>query len=173
MSSADAATLGALLARLRDMGAPAMCARLVALVFLAGLAGSKFTTYDAVEFFSGVESISNAFRGMGLSCYSYDYDHGQKEDVNTDAGFVFGLILCLRIREGGFCWLAPLCSSWVWISSGTTLRSSVFPEGLTGNAACKYGNKMVARIMLYCWICWLRRSRHPTCISPPSSNHAR
>ena len=118
--------------------------------------------------FSGVESISNGFRQAGCSFYSYDYIHGPKEDVCTDAGFIFGLILCLRIREGGFCWLAPLCSSWVWISSGTTLRSSAFPEGLTNNGACKYGNKMVARIMLYCWIRWLcqdaaNTKRYQTC----------
>ena len=118
--------------------------------------------------FSGVESISNGFREAGFCFYSYDNIHGPKEDVCTDAGFIFGLILCLRIREGGFCWLAPLCSSWVWISSGTTLRSTAFPEGLTDNAASRYGNKMVARIMLYCWI--MKARGVAVCVEQPTSS---
>ena len=34
------------------------------------------------------------------------------QDINTDAGFIYALILCMRIGSGKFCWLAPLCSSW-------------------------------------------------------------
>ena len=57
------------------------------------------------------------------------------QDINTDAGFIYALILCMRIGSGKFCWLAPLCSSWVWICRGTTGRSPLFPEGRSHVAA--------------------------------------
>jgi len=42
-------------------------------------------------------------------------------------------------------WMAPVCSSWVWVNRGTSLRNAAVPLGDPNNCGVKQGNEMVAK----------------------------
>lgn len=45
-----------------------------------------------------------------------------------------------------FVFLAPVCSSWVWINMATSKRSRRFPLGDQGHGPTAAGNLMVSRL---------------------------
>ena len=54
------------------------------------------------------------------------------------------LQLLRRCKEGGVIWLAPVCSSWVWISRGSSGRSKIMPLGLPSESTAA-GTLQVSR----------------------------
>jgi hypothetical protein len=89
---------------------------------------------DVVELWSGVGSIVQAARSKHLSATPFDkYRNPHKsdtsEDILTPSGFRAALLLVLALKEGGLLWLAPVCSSWVWLNSSRTRRSVANPDG--------------------------------------------
>ena len=47
----------------------------------------------------------------------------------TPAGFVFALSALALVRNNGFVWFAPPCSSWTIVSRGSTKRTQDEPLG--------------------------------------------
>ena len=152
LSAEDAQDVAVLVSRLMALGAPIVACQLVILVYRAGLAGRRYTALDFLEVFAGVGAIANGFVSNGFVGTTFDIDNGPSQDINSDVGFLFALALCLRIRDRGLCWLAPLCSSWVWVATGSTHRSLAHPGGLLPSASVTYGNKMVSRCVLLIWM---------------------
>jgi hypothetical protein len=102
-----------------------------------------------LELFCGVAAITRSFEQAGLSAMGYDFlKDPLYNDINGDAGFmcVVSLVLSLDPIQG-FLWLATVCSSWVWMSRGSTGRSMEFPLGIPC-LSTDNGNKMVARCAL-------------------------
>lgn len=55
-------------------------------------------------------------------------------------GFIRALQLVLRLRVGGLLHAGPPCSSWVWVSRGSTKRTRANPMGCAKLPATAEGN---------------------------------
>lgn len=63
-------------------------------------------------------------------------------------GFLIALRGVLRVMPGGLLFSGLPCSSWVWISRGSTGRSQDNPRGTVENNCTKVGNTLAARTAL-------------------------
>lgn len=65
------------------------------------------------------------------------------------------LVLVLRIRPGGLLWLAPVCSSWVFLCLGTSKRHKFFNMlGDTDLEFVRKANIMVSRCAILIRLCF-------------------
>ena len=62
------------------------------------------------------------------------------------------LVYCLRCRAGSLNHWGTVCSSWLWISRGTTGRSGWNPEGDRRSNSTRIGNCMVTRMTLMLFV---------------------
>lgn len=124
---------------------------------VAGSMTSPNAEVNAVEFFAGCKSICRGFRSLGFSAASFEItDRPQYEDFLSGIGFAYGLALVMRLfQTAGLAWLAPVCSSWVWINRYTAGRSRSDPLGFRWRGHVAAANEMVSRcciIMMMCCI---------------------
>lgn len=55
----------------------------------------------------------------GRKCAAIDIEYGGKAmDIMSPEGFSHSLFQVLRLRAGSHLFLAPVCSTWVWVSLG-------------------------------------------------------
>lgn len=54
---------------------------------------------------------------------------GPTHDVLSDIGYSNSLFQCLNLRPGSGCWLAPVCSTWVFMFVGCTYVSLFMASG--------------------------------------------
>ena len=138
-----------------EAGAPKILLRLLVLIVqLPGLMVQE--SIDVLEVFAGRRRITKAIRSLGYRAVPFDKCMSDRMDINTDEGFCILLALALALAPGGLLWLAPTCSSWVWINSGTHMRNFVTWAGNTDHAYIRSANKMVSRCALLIWIVTLR-----------------
>ena len=106
------------------------------------------------EMFCGVAAISRAFADSGLPAMGYDYlKDPLMNDILAPAGFLHAVTMVLALDPtAGFLWLATVCSSWVWMSHGSTGRCVAFPLGMPC-ASVNDANTMVARCSLLILLC--------------------
>ena len=97
---------------------------------------------DAVEIFAGARAITDAVLGLGYKAEALDVSYGSEEkwDLRTKAGLDWAMQRVFSLRIGGTLWCAPVCSSWVWVSSATSGRSAERPEGNTEREFVRDGN---------------------------------
>ena len=142
---------------LQKLSAAKVPAALLQIVVLLCLnpALSLDTPIDAAELFAGVMSITEGMRQLGYTCVPMDIDY-QSDIMNilSSAGFALALTLVLKMgmRGQGLLWLAPVCSTWVFMSSGSTQRSRIDPLGDTSLRCVREANVMYARCILLCWL---------------------
>jgi len=55
------------------------------------------------------------------------------------------LQLIRRLRPNTLVWLAPVCSSWVWVNRHTSGRSKAIPTGNPAVPSVQQGNQMTSR----------------------------
>jgi len=104
---------------------------------------------DAVEYFAGRAAVTRALQAIGFQAVPYDVSYAMNgQNILSDKGFALALQLALRLKWGGFCMLAPVCSSWVWMSRAATKRSATEPMGDTTVRCVAEGNLMLARVVL-------------------------
>jgi len=128
-------------------GAPVVLGQLTLALLVAP--GLNFTReLDYVEFFSGCASIVDAYLKAGLLAVPYE----RKEDAEfcdfcSNAGFAHALHLGSKLKWGAAAHAAIVCSTYVFINSGTSMRSQGRP---LGRASCSVdeGNLMGSRIAL-------------------------
>lgn len=78
---------------------------------------------DVLEFWAGVGSIARAARRRGMRAETIDKDHGSEtNNLLTSKGFLHAINLVLRLKIGGLLWMAPVCSSFVWLSASHAKR---------------------------------------------------
>ena len=104
---------------------------------------SQQTDLDVVELWSGVEAIVFAARAAGFTAMPFDKfripgvtdtdDPNATEDILLEAGFLRALNLVLRLRPGGLLWMAPVCSSWIFLNLRRTKRTRVGGPRFQGN----------------------------------------
>jgi len=141
-----------LIALLRLVGAPPLVEYLVALLSV----NPKYWTtacIDGCEFFCGDEELSKAFRRKRYVVPGYDIRKNKKMmDMNSTEGFITALILACCVGMAGFGHLAVVCSSFVFMSSGTSKRSIDRPQGDLREPTVRAGNKMLSRSCIVFWI---------------------
>ena len=73
---------------------------------------------DAVELFAGQAEITQALQAAFFTALGVDASDGRAEsNMLSYRGFLNALHLIMRIKPKGLLWLAPPCSSWVYMSS--------------------------------------------------------
>ena len=103
-----------------------------------------------MEYFSGVGTIHTAFSKNGLSAQGFDIiRNAQYESISTATGFLTALNLVRRMRTAlAMAHFATVCSSWVWLSRGSTKRSNINVLGCSSSASAQEGNLQVSRMVL-------------------------
>ena len=107
-----------------------------------------------LEMFCGVAAISRAFDAAGLAAMGYDYlKDPLMNDILLPTGFLHAIAMVMSLDQTyGFLWLATVCSSWIWMSQGSTGRSNAFPLGIPCKSVDE-ANMMVARCGLLIIMC--------------------
>ena len=66
-----------------------------------------------MEFFSGHQAVTNALRDKEFVALPYERDLDSiNMDWNSAPGYALAIQYILRLKRGGLCMLAPVCSSW-------------------------------------------------------------
>ena len=111
----------------------------------------------------GVGHLKSAFEQRGYNSVSYEVTH---DPVNQDAlsvpGFITMLVYTIRLIDGlsvngvdihqALSHWGTVCSSWIFVSMGTTGRKSQNPDGDETVPSFRQGNIMVARMFLVLWL---------------------
>ena len=86
---------------------------------------------DFVEYFSEAKAVTNGLLQRGLKGFGYDKKQDfLQEDLQSPLGFIVALVWILRVRiDDGIIWLGTMCSSWIWLSRGSTRRTRQKPRG--------------------------------------------
>ena len=132
-----------------------------------------------VELWCGVGSIAKAAQCAGYANFAMDRgripgvtDAGGEsdatEDILTKSGFVKALKAVLQIKDGGLLWMAPVCSSFVFLNSANCKRSVAWPQGNTAYAPVQEGNRM-ALMAGFLYAVAMLRGVHPVIEQPEGS----
>lgn len=102
---------------------------------------------DAAELFAGEMEITKHLQQAGYTALPFEIRTDPMFDMLTPCGFLIALSMVLRmgIQHSGFLWMAPVCSTWVFMSSGCTLRSRLNPEGDVSLECVRKANVMASR----------------------------
>jgi len=76
----------------------------------------------ASEMFAGERQWSGNMLELGYVVQSFDSRHNLCHDFLTPTGFLVAIVTVMTICLNGILWLAPPCSSWVWMSRFSTGR---------------------------------------------------
>ena len=84
---------------------------------------------ERVELFAGVGAVATVAAELGLRRMTYDIKRipgiaETSEDITTPEGFRTATTLVMRLTTGALLWLAPVCASWVFMTSVKRKRSS-------------------------------------------------
>ena len=126
---------------------------------------------DMVEWFCGMKELTNAFARAGFKSAGYDMDqHRERQDMNSSIGFVVALQFARRLQKlmDSLGWFGTVCSTWVWLCRGTTLRTLYRPRGDVLEYCVREGNRMTARSALL--IAYLYSTGVTWCLEQPSSS---
>ena len=135
---------------LRRMGAPILLFNaLMALFLCPGLMGNQ--DLRGAEIFSGVASIHQAFDGRGYASAKYDFIiDGELCNILTPSGWNNGLTLVGRLQPNSLIHSTTVCSTWVFMSRGSTNRSMWCPlSPLPWSEGIAQADCTVSRVCLY------------------------
>ena len=77
---------------------------------------------DFAEIFSGAGAVHRALAALGYRGRRMDLSYHRAHDLLTPVGFALALEMAEAIKPGGLMWLAPPCSTWVWMARASTGR---------------------------------------------------
>ena len=106
---------------------------------------------SCVELWAGVGSIARAAGSEGMDVIAMDINRipgetnvsGPKtENILLKQGFMSALRTVLRLRPSGLLWMAPVCSSFVFMNSSNCKRTKENPAGNTAYGPVKDGNRV-------------------------------
>eukprot|EP00959_Pyramimonas_sp_CCMP1952_P120831 2526328-Pyramimonas_sp.AAC.1 len=144
---------------MRRIGMPTLVYSVMFEVVRSSLFASVVGTLECVEYFSGVGRISSTFSGAGFPSLGYDIlNDSVNHDLCSAQGFLYALIIMMRLSPDGLAWFATVCSSWIWLSSNSTGRSRSRPLGSSSSASARQGNIQVARSAILLALCHAKRA---------------
>ncbi len=107
---------------------------------------------DAAELFAGEMAVTLALQALGLVAIPYEIKLDNVcMDLNSNPGFALAIGLVARLAmnpDGGLLWMAPVCSTWIYLAMGVTLRSRFTPDGDTDLRSVRDANLMARRCVL-------------------------
>lgn len=134
-------------ARMLAAGLPrAFIAILFALAYMPVVA-PNIGDIDAAEIFAGKMEIVKAAAREGYLSRGLGLDYSDAFDLTSSAGFLLAVICVRRVRCGGLCTFAPVCSSFAFINQWTSGRNVLLPEGLP-TPGVVVGNLLAFRTLL-------------------------
>ena len=123
---------------------------------------------DAVEFFAGAQAWTYRMRSEGFSVLPYDLAINAEMNMCSCFGLALATYLACKVKRGGICFFAPVCSSWTFMARSSSGRSLVDAIGDTSRAFVANGNLMATRCLA---LILLLQSRGVSwCIEQPSSS---
>lgn len=125
---------------------------LLLLPLIAGLALPR-RCRDYVEIFAGERAVSKGLSSLGYVGVSMDIKYNPMHDLSSPKGFIFAVFMILGIKRSGLLWLAPPCSTWVWLSRHSTKRSRACPLG-AGATCTTEANLLVTRVSVLILLAW-------------------
>ncbi|CAK9095839.1 unnamed protein product [Durusdinium trenchii] len=128
---------------------------LVSLMF--GIQSLSFDPLEDLETFSGCMSITRAEWEARRAAVPMDVVLSSDHDILSDVGYANMLHQVLRLRPGSGKFTAPVCSTWVFMSRGSTGRSSQRPLGKQEYKSVQDANIMVARVVILLLLCEARK----------------
>ena len=137
-------------------GVPHLIIQLIGMLMISGLVDGA-SPLDCVEYFAGVQSIVRAFQKYKFNAVAYEITLNDIYfDINSCQGFIVALSLAMRLTPGTYAHLAPVCSTWIWLSRGSTKRKvwDILGQAVTagGGSSVADANKMISRVCIIVWI---------------------
>lgn len=102
------------------------------------------------EDFCGTHNLSNAIFQYGFPVIARDIDMSRHLDFIGTLGFVAVIAGLRSIIEGGLCWFGLPCSTWIFMSRGSTKRTRLRPRGQRRFKKVREANKMARRVVYAC-----------------------
>ena len=115
--------------------------------------------HDFCEVFAGDGRFSESLRAFGWTGISLDIKHSKNFDVLSPLGFCILLAAVWRIRRHGVLLMAPPCSSWIFLSMGSTGRRHEDYKG-SGSHGVKSQTRLISRMACVMELCRRRKVRH-------------
>ena len=110
---------------------------------------------DFGELFAGKGAVSSSLGALGYQGRALDRERQAEADVLTPIGFLLALRMALSIHAGGVMWLAPPCSSWVFLARHSTGRHLAVQGDVTlANTVVQ--NAMAERVSFLLYVLHLR-----------------
>ncbi|CAL1141155.1 unnamed protein product [Cladocopium goreaui] len=134
---------------LRALKAPAVIGVLVTSIFaIPSLKWGPGHELDHLELFAGQCSVTRGeFQEGRTSSVAMDLDHNPETmNMLTNTGFVSALYHATCLRPGSGCLAAPVCSSFVYMNSGTARRSESNPYGQECYESVLSGNEEISQL---------------------------
>ena len=119
---------------------------------------SNACVLDCIEFFSGQGQCTSAFLARGLRAIPYDVLNCPRyQDFNGNWGFVCALQHMRQLTPlHGLVWLGTVCSTWIFMSRNSTMRTESNARGDVGRRCVQHGNRQAARSALILAWCYSR-----------------
>ena len=104
---------------------------------------------DNVDFYAGMKAVSMTWIENSYESATYELlDDPERQHFCKGIGMLFALMLIMRMKIGALSSWGTVCSSWIFVSSSVTKRTT---ENILGDPSCKGvtdGNLQVSRMAL-------------------------
>ena len=128
------------------MGSKAVLKALLMQMYGCGRKPDRDLTF--VETFAGDAAVSRGMRLLGFAGEALDMRRSASHDILTPVGFLVTLAAAMRIRRGGVFWAAPPCSTWVFLSRGSTGQNKSPSGNWKASPYVASQNALVCRLLL-------------------------
>ncbi len=112
---------------------------------------------DFAELFAGNGAVGRALAALGYRGRALDREYHEGHDLLTSVGFLTALQTALDLKPGGIMWLAPPCSTWVWLARHTYGRHLAVQGDFTQPKVLQ-NNALVERVVLLLEVVTARRA---------------
>ena len=99
------------------------------------------------EDFAGHHHLSSAIFQYGLPVLCRDFKFSRNLDVLKGVGFMAAIAGLRSLCEGGLSWIGVPCSSWIFLSRGSTKRSRLNVRGKRAYKSVRDANRIARRVM--------------------------
>ena len=140
---------GMVVRRAKRLGIPSWVFTCMALLMASPLIDTS-PRLRAVEFYAGAGTIATAFREADMAAAAVDKSYGEDNpamDFTTPEGMITLIFYIMILHMRGLTFHAIVCSTWVWMSRGSTGRTSKRPSG-NNTPTVKMANVMASRACL-------------------------
>ena len=118
--------------------------------------GQASRTLHLLEVFAGTSQIAKAAKAHGLQSQAFDICLNPMDNLLTKSGFTRLLEVVFALVVGGLCFLAPVCSSFVFCNSSRTKRTKANPDGNQSYKRNKEGSIFLTICLFVEELCSLR-----------------